>query len=97
MTFKLVQEQEVPAPPLEVPSPAARVNAQMLMLSLRAVSQRMVTALAVAFSSLQTAALVISVWWLFREVLPNPTNTQLWALGGYALFCLFVESIRRRK
>ena len=65
---------------------------QMLMLALKALSQRAL----VAASTLFTAAGLFSAWWLWSSVLPNPTTFQLVGLGGYAIFILALEWVRRR-
>jgi hypothetical protein len=67
---------------------AARVT--LMMIS--ALSNRAV----VALSSLFTAGALLSAWVLWRSILPDPSPVQLAGLGGYALFVLAIEYIRRR-
>ena len=68
-------------------------GAQLLMLSVRALSQRALTAI----TNLFTAGAVLSAWWLWSTVLPNPTPLQLVGVGGYAVFLLAIEIVRRKK
>jgi prepilin signal peptidase PulO-like enzyme (type II secretory pathway) len=74
-------------------STLTKINTEMLLLALKTLSQRALTAI----TNLFTVILVASAWWLWTNVLPNPTTQQLIALGGYALFCLLIEMVRRRK
>jgi hypothetical protein len=90
--FELIGETAA-SPPPEQPNVAATVNAQMLLLSLRALSQRAMTAV----TNLFTLMLVASVWGLAWRVLPDPSMLQLAELGGYAMFCLLIDMVRRRK
>lgn len=70
---------------------AADANRQILLIALRALSQRALTAISDSF----TLLLVASVWWLWSSVLANPTLQQIETVGGYAAFCLAIEFIRR--
>ena len=91
--FALVGEEEIgETPEPRTDAEAARRNTQLLLLSLRAVSQRAVTAV----SHLFTAAMVGSALLLWWTVLPDPSVLQLVGLGGWALFVLAIEWIRRR-
>lgn len=65
---------------------------QLLLLSLKALSQRAVIALA----SLFTAAAVSSVWYLYYAALPvAPSIAQLVGLGMYSVFTLAVLWVKR--
>ena len=68
------------------------ISLKLLLLSLKALSQRAL----VAFSSLFTFAAVGSAWWLFNESLPtNPSPNQLIGLGLYGAFVLAIHWVRR--
>jgi|SRR5215831_16042511 len=76
------------APPREV---AALTG--MLMVALRALSQRFV----VAISTLWETVLVASAFTLWWKVIDAPTTLQLTGLGGYAVFVLVCLYLRRRE
>jgi hypothetical protein len=86
--FQVIGEEPQATPPPV--NQAAATN--MVLLALRALSQRALTAV----TNLFTVALVASAWVLWTRILPDPSELQLIAVGGYALFCLLIESIRRR-
>lgn len=90
--FQVIGDEEVAPKPADTAA-LAKINTEMLLLALKALSQRALTAI----TNLFTVVLVASAWWLWTNVLPNPTTNQLIALGGYALFCLLIEMVRRRK
>ena len=80
--------------PEAAPAPAVLDSASLsvLLLSLKALSQRTI----VALGNLLTIVSVASVWWLFDSALPvNPSANQLIGLGLYALFVLAVHRVRR--
>lgn len=89
--FKLIGEEEV-APPAEASPEQAKQSAAMVMLALRALSARAATAI----TNLFTIALVASAWMLWGRVLDSPTDRQLIALGGYGVFCVVIDIVRRR-
>jgi hypothetical protein len=96
--FTLIGEAEEPAadaPPN--PTLFTTANANILLLSLRALSQRTAMELARLGSIAFTGALVLAVWVLTARVLPDPTAPQLYALAGFAVFCLLIDVVRRRK
>lgn len=65
----------------------------LLLLSLKALSQRAL----IAISSLFTTAAVGSTWWLFDTDIPaDPTTHQLIGLGLYGAFVLTVLWLRRK-
>ena len=92
--FQIVGEQELQAPPQPNAAPADEKQQalQILMLSLRVVGQRFVTAL----SHLFTAAALASAWALWARVLPNPNVNQIVAVSLYCAFIGAVEVLRRR-
>ena len=95
--FAVIGEREAPqpapaAPPASADADATKRNTEMLLLALRALSQRAVTAITNLFSLL----LVLSVWVLALHVLDNPSTGQLIALAGYAVFVLAIDVVRRR-
>ena len=90
--YTLIAEEKLPDPGAESPDALAKANAQMLMLSLSALSKRALTAI----TNLFTLALVASAWWLWNRILPDPTPLQLIGVGGYAAFCLLIDIVRRR-
>ena len=90
--FTLISEEEVAQPAAQSTESLAALNTRMLLLSLSALSKRALTAV----TNLFTLGLVASAWWLWNGVLPNPTPLQLVGVGGYAVFCLLIEIVRRR-
>ena len=84
------------APPAPPPAPSPSRQEQqllsMLMLSLKALSQRTVVALA----SLTDAAMIASAFVMWLMVIEQPSTLQLVGVGGYALFILLVLYLRRR-
>jgi hypothetical protein len=91
--FELISETDAPAPAASTEqSRLAALNTHMMLLALRALSQRALTAV----SNLFTLGLVASVWWLISGTLPNPTPMQLTGIAGYAVFCVVVDVVRRR-
>lgn len=72
---------------------AANRGVQILLLALKALSQRAVIALA-ALSSVMLAGSVFALYWL---VLPNPSVNQLIGLAMYALFILALHLVMQRK
>lgn len=84
---------EVDQPPQPAPPPTRDVASEMLMIALKALSQRFV----VALSSLFGLALAGSVFALYWKVLPNPSIETLVGLGLYAWFVLVLIYLRYRK
>lgn len=65
---------------------------QLLLLSIKTISQRAL----IALSNLFTVAAVGSTWWLFNAALPiNPSANQLIGLGLYGVFVLAIHWVRR--
>ena len=81
------QPQRPPQPPREI---AALTS--MLMVALRALSQRFVVALA-TLQDLGLAASVFVLWW---KVIEAPSVLQLTGLGMYAMFVLMCLYLRRK-
>lgn len=67
------------------------VGTQMLLLGLKALSQRALVALSACFTLL-TVASAFALWW---RVLPEPSVFQLVGLGLYGVFVLAVHLVRR--
>lgn len=83
------EPSEAPAPP----SQAANALTGLLIMSLRALSQRAVLALANLFM----AASAASAWWLWYVTMPRPSIAQLVGLTLYAGFVLALNYMLRRK
>ena len=64
----------------------------MLLLGLKALSQRAV----VALSHLFTLLTCISAFLLWQDVLPNPNSYQLVGLGLYGAFILMLHLVKRK-
>ena len=90
--FQLVGQDEQPPERPAKPAAAEQHLTGLLLMSLRALSQRAV----VALSTLFTLALAASAFWLWGEVLAHPTAPQLVGLGMYGGFVLALEFVRRR-
>ena len=90
--FKVVADREAPAQQESVDHTQA---AKWLVWSLQAISARFVTAMALAWHTAFTAALVASAWWLWSIVLSAPDTYKLVGASIYSLFCLAVEWLRR--
>jgi hypothetical protein len=89
--FIAVEDNEAPtvAPPTQARDDAAR---KMLITALTALSQRAVTAITNLFSLF----LVSLVFVLFGRILDDPTPNRLAGVGGFAVFCLLTDIVRRR-
>ena len=75
----------------ETPSTAASVGTDMLLLGLKALSQRALVALSAMFTLL-TVGSAFALWW---RVLPEPSVLQLVGLGLYAAFVLAIHMVKR--
>jgi hypothetical protein len=99
MPFEQVGEREVASEVVPHPAAASQTAKKesaafdVLMLSLKALSQKTVVALSTCF----TGMALLSAWLLWYEILPNPAPTQLIGVAGYAVFILLLEWIRRRR
>jgi hypothetical protein len=90
--FQMIDDS-VPAaatPPVARDDAAAR---QLLFVALRSLSQRTLTAVTNLFSLI----LVGLVAMLLAKVLDSPTTEKLAGVGGFAVFCLMIDVVRRRK
>jgi hypothetical protein len=77
--------KQPPPQPSQQPGPSAQQAAtSMLLLALRALSQRAL----VAISNLFVLLTVASAWWLWMVTLPQPSAQQLVGLGLYGLLIL---------
>lgn len=65
---------------------------RLLTIALISLSQRFATALTNGFSLF----LVSLVFVLFGRVLDEPNPYKLAAVGGFAVFCLLIDVVRRR-
>lgn len=91
--FQLLGEEELRKAQAAAPAPQQpTATANLLLLALRALSQRALTAITNAFSLI----LVFSVCALVSGILPEPSTHGLIAVGGYAVFCLLIDIARRR-
>lgn len=82
-----------PAPPPQ-PNPAMQNAAtQMLLLSLRALSQRTIVALGNLFVLLTAA----SAWLLWKDTLPQPSIPQLVGLALYGALILALDYLVLRR
>ncbi len=90
---ELITVPPKPAPP-RAPSPPREVAAitSMLMMALKALSQRTIIALA-SLVDLALAASVFAIWW---KVIDQPSVLQLIGLGMYAAFALAAAFARKR-
>jgi hypothetical protein len=84
LRFTAVHEPDEAAPPVGAAT-------GMLVLALRALSQRAI----VAIDNLFMVATVGSAWYLWFMT-PDPNPMQLVGLGGYAVFVLLANWIARR-
>lgn len=87
--LEVVRELPDEQPP--APDPLISVGATALMLGLKALSQRAITAVADLFMLLTVG----SAWWLWASI-PDPHPTQITALGIYAVFVLCANIIVRK-
>jgi hypothetical protein len=92
--FEVVEESGTaggPQPAAAQPQPQ-KAALQMLMVALKALSQRMVVAIADLFTLLTVG----SVFWLAMTV-EDPNQMQLIKLAMFSLFILIINWIVRRK
>lgn len=96
--FELIDDvtpaPEAPSPP--APTPVATDQEtrarQLLTIALRSLSARAMTAVTNLFSLF----LVTLVFVLFGRVLDEPNSYKLGAVGGFAVFCLLIDIVRRK-
>jgi hypothetical protein len=75
----------------EPESDRSEAATKILVVALKALSQRALVALSACFTLL-TVASAFALWW---RVLPEPSILQLIGLGIYAIFVLSVHLVRR--
>ena len=85
-------EDALPPPPPPAEPTVNKVAGDLVLLALRSLSARAITAL----GSLFTLATVGSAWWLWYAT-PEPSPYQLVKLAMYGLFVLCANWIVRRK
>ena len=82
-----------PPPPSAPPPPPRSAEhaaaTSMLMLALRALSQRAL----VAVGNLFVLATAASAWWLWMTIMPSPSIQQLVGLGLYGLLILALNHL----
>jgi hypothetical protein len=94
-TFELITEEAPVTPPAQPATPPAdqtQAARQLLFTALRALSQRTLTAVTNLFSLF----LVVLAFILFGRILDDPTPNRLTGVGGFAVFCLLIDVVRRR-
>ena len=74
------------------PNPLEDAATAMLLLGLKALSQRAL----VALSNLFTLLTCVSAFVLWQDVLPNPNSYQLTGLGLYGAFILLLHLVLRK-
>lgn len=97
--FTLISDDE-PKPVTAQAAPQAAASSrdssdaarQLLFVALRALSQRTLTAVTNLFS----LVLVALTFVLSGRVLDDPTPYRLAAVGGFAVFSLLIDIVRRR-
>ena len=70
----------------------SKLAEQFLSLLMTTLSKRSVA----IFSAMFTIIGLVSCWYLWTTILPNPTTLQLVGGGMYAVFLLGYEFVRRR-
>lgn len=90
-----VDERVVPHPASAAPAKAEReasMIAQTMALLVSGLSKKALVAISNCFTALSLG----TAFWLWQSVLPEPSPNQLIGLGGYAVFILSLEYVRRR-
>jgi len=90
--FEVIQEDSRPAPPQQSRSPG--IETDVLLMALRALSQRAVIALWGCFHLITVGF----VFWATLSILPDPSQHQLIGLGIFSAFVLAINwmILRRR-
>jgi hypothetical protein len=86
----LIGEDPPPVPNVSCVNKWDESLTQLLIVSLRALSQRTLTAI----SNLYALVLAASTFWVYLTILSNPTPLQLTGAGMYSIFtigCLFLR------
>lgn len=91
--FELIHDEEtVSAPQQPAPAPHDNFSMEILLLALKALSQRAM----VAFANMFTLLTVASVWLLFKSVIHHADTYQLVGLTLYAAFVIAIHLVRKR-
>ena len=88
--WEVIEEPDLPAADKVEAQPG--VGLDLLLLGLKTVSQRALTAISDLFMLVTMA----SAWWLWDKI-PDPSPTQIVALSIYAAFVLAANWLVRRK
>ena len=88
---QVFQLEAVDEPPEAPPSRSEKLGTEMLVMGLRALSQRAIVAAATLFTLLT----VMSLFWLVMSI-PAPSTMQLIEIGMYGFFVLAANIIVRR-
>lgn len=89
---QIAPDREIPDPAPVAAPPANDAALGILLVALKALSQRTI----VALGQLAAVLALGSVWWLFNNALPaNPTVNQLTGLGLYGALVLAVLWVKR--
>lgn len=91
---RFIPVEDLPRPAVPTPAEQEQGEAarQWLYLAFRALSLRATTAITNLFS----LVLVGLVALLLARILEDPTTNRLIGVGGFALFCLAIDVVRRR-
>lgn len=90
--FIAVEDEPAPSLPTAAEQEQAEAARKWLYLAFRALSLRAMTAITNLFSLI----LVSLVAALLARILDDPTENRLIGVGGFALFCLMIDIVRRR-
>ena len=83
----------IPHPEYAQPHPTENFAANILLTSLKALSQRAV----IAVANLFVLATAISAWWLWMVTMPTPSVLQLVGLGLYGVLILALNWLVLRR
>jgi hypothetical protein len=93
---EISEEDQLPRrtvpPPKDTVEDDRKLAENLLNMLFVTFSQRIVS----VFSALFLLLALISSFWLWQSIMPNPTALQLIGLGMYAIFILSFEFVRRR-
>ena len=90
--FELIGDEPATAPP--APSPdkdQMEAGRKLLFTALRALSARAITAITNLFSLFLVSLVAMLLW----RILDDPTPNRLAGVGGFAVFCLLIDIVRR--
>jgi hypothetical protein len=86
------QWERLPDEPESAPEPQEDKHLSLLLLGLKTLSQRALTAI----SDLFTLVTVFGAWWLWHET-PDPNPAQIVSLSIFAAFVLAANWLVRRR